>query len=154
MKEHTIIRDLLSLAAAGALTPAEQRSVDEHLCECEACRAELSHWAHLAGTLRQLPTPQAPPKLVRQTRRLLEARAAAARERRGNWLAPALFIMFSWIAAALNWRFVRLFDTHLSRWMDVSSTALWVVSIGVTWLAAGVAAGMLVKHSQREGKTI
>jgi anti-sigma factor RsiW len=154
MKEHAVIRDLLILAAAGALNPVEERRVEEHLRHCEECRIELNGWTRLAGALRQIPTPQAPSKLVFQTCRLLEARAAAIRARRGNWLAPALLILFSWIAAALNWRFIQLFDSQLSHRLNLSSATLWVVSIGITWLAAGIAACVLAKHSPREGRIL
>ncbi len=71
MKEHTIVRDLLTLAAAGLLDPDEQRRVEMHLHQCEACRADLSEWTCIAVALRELPTPQAPPRLVSQTQRIL-----------------------------------------------------------------------------------
>ncbi len=154
MNEHSAIRDLLSLAAARVLNPAEQQRVEEHLRHCEACCAEWNGWMRLANALKELPTPQAPPKLVLRTRRLLEVRSVADKERRGNQLTLALLIVFSWIVTILNWRLLRLFDIPLSQLLDVSSTALWVIYIGVSWLAAALAAALLVKHSRREGRIL
>ncbi len=152
MKEHYVIRDLLTLAASGALDAAEQERVEEHMRRCEACRAELGGWTLLIDVLKGLPTPQAPPELVLRTRRLLAAYAIAGRERPGSRLLLAFLVVFSWVVTVLTWRFVGLLDIPLARWLDVSSTIIWIVYIGATWLATVVAAGLLVKHSQQEGK--
>lgn len=68
MGEHASIRELLTLAAAGALDAGEQRRVEQHLRDCAECRAEFQAWGRLAGALEGLPTPQAPPTLVQRTR--------------------------------------------------------------------------------------
>ncbi len=154
MKEHIIIRDLLSLAAADALDPAEQRQVAEHLRLCEVCRAELDTWTRIAGVLRELPAPSVPPKLALQTRRRLEAHAAAGRSLHGSRFLPVFLVLFSWIVTVLTWRLMGLLDIPLIRWLDVSSTIGWVAYMGATWLVAALAAGLLGRHSQQEGKTI
>jgi anti-sigma factor RsiW len=153
MKEHSAVRDLLSLAVAGVLDPAEQRQVEEHLRGCDACRTELNEWRRLARVLRELPTPQAPPKLVLQTRRLLEAYTAAKGKYQGSRLVLVFLIGFSWIVSVLTWQLVGRLDIPLTQWLNVSSTIIWIAYIGTTWLATVLAAGMLGKHAQQEGKT-
>jgi anti-sigma factor RsiW len=153
MKEHLKARDLLVLAAAGVLEPAEHRRLEEHLFRCEACRAEFEEWSCLAGTLKDLPTPQAPPRMVLQTQRLLK-HAASLRQKEGSKLWLALLVVSSWMLTFISVGFLWLLDIPIARWLDVSSTTLWVVYIGLTWLATALAAGMIGKHWQQEGRTI
>ena len=153
MKEHNIVNDLLTLAAAGILDPDEQRRVEKHLRQCEVCRAELQEWTLLTGALRELPTPQAPPRLVLQTQRIV-AYAASFREHPMSRFGIALLVLFSWLVTFMTLRFVSLLGTPLARWLDVSTTAVWVAYIGVTWLATAFAVGLLVKHRQQERTTI
>jgi predicted anti-sigma-YlaC factor YlaD len=153
MNEHIYARDRLTLAAAGMLSPAEQRRVEAHLDHCEECRNELDEWAILTGALKELPIPQAPPRLVIQTQRLL-SHAAAAKKSQASQLGLALLVVFSWMVAFMTVGFVRVFDLPLARWLDLSSTTLWIIYIGITWLATALAAGLLGKHWQREGRTI
>ena len=58
MSEHDKIRELLALAAADALTRAEEKQVAEHVRSCIACSNELGAWRPIASELRRLPTPQ------------------------------------------------------------------------------------------------
>jgi anti-sigma factor RsiW len=153
MKEHFVIRDLLTLAAADALAPDEQRRVEEHLRHCESCRAEFGEWMRLAGALKELPIPMAPAKLVIQTQRLL-SHAAVLRGRQASQLGLAFLVLFSWMFAFVTFRFVRLLDIPLAQWLDVSSTTVWVLCIGVTWFATALAAGLLGKHWRQEGRTV
>jgi len=153
MKEHLIVRDLLTLAAAGMLDPAEERRVQNHVGKCESCRAELGEWVHIAGALNELPTPQASPRLVIQTQRLL-LHTASAKKRQASQLGMALLVAFSWMVAFMTLGFVRMLDMPLAQWLDVSSTTVWVTYIGITWFATALAAGLLGKHWQREGRTI
>lgn len=154
MNEHSIIRDSLAMAVAGALDPLEQKRIEEHLRHCETCSAEFNHWNSLVGALKKLPTPQARPQMVMQTRRILELYAAAGNAFFRTRLVPSALILFSWIAMLITWRLVRLIDLPLARRLDISSTIVWLVFIGVTWLATALAAGLLVKHSRQEGKTV
>ena len=153
MKEHFIIRDLLSLAAAGMLEPSEQRRVDEHLRHCEACRAEFGAWTSLAGALKELPTPQAPPRLVFQTQRIL-VYAAAHRGYRWSRIGLACLILFSWLVTLATLACVGLLDIPVARWLDMPSTTVGVAYIGVTWLATALAAGLLGKHCRQEARTL
>jgi anti-sigma factor RsiW len=153
MKEHSIVRDLLALAAAGGLDPAEQRRVENHLHQCELCRAEFASWTQLAGALKELPTPQAPPRLVLQTQRIL-AYTMSFQKHQVSRIGLTLLILFSWMVTFMTLKFVSLLDMPLARWLDVSSTTIWVVYIGVTWLATAVAAGLLVKNRQQEEKAL
>ena len=153
MKEHTVIRDLLALAAAHMLEPSEEERVQKHLNHCEACRTELHEWLLIAGALKELPLPQAPPRLATQTTRLL-SHVAFARKQQASQLGIAFLIAFSWLVAFMTVEFFRLFDMSLAQRLNVSSTTVWVAYIGVTWLATALAAGLLGKHWQREGKTV
>jgi anti-sigma factor RsiW len=153
MKEHTEVHNLLNLAIAGALNPDEQRRVQIHLQDCEACRIELDEWTRLASALKRLPTPQVPSGLLLRTHRLLKTHKAAA-EHRGSFLFPGLLIAFSWIAMFVNFRLLRILYTPLVQWLQLSSTTLWVTYIGFSSLATAVALLVLVKRSQLEGKTI
>jgi anti-sigma factor RsiW len=153
MKEHIEVRNLLSLAAADALNSAEQRQVERHLRQCEACRAEFNDWVGLTGALEKMPTPHAPANLVLRTRRLLERQAAVEKKQREMRFIPAL-VVFSWAAMYLNWRLVRLIDIPLTRWLDISATTMWTAYIGISWLAtAALAVGFLVQYARQEGRT-
>ena len=56
MSEHDKIRELLALAAADALTSAEEKQVTEHVRSCIAYSNELGDWRPIASELR----PNAP----------------------------------------------------------------------------------------------
>jgi predicted anti-sigma-YlaC factor YlaD len=157
MNEHLIVHDLLDLAAADALDPAQVKRVEEHLKNCEICRTEFRRWNRIAGSLKQLPTPQASPKLVLRTRRLLEAHSAARREYAWNRLMIGFLLLFSWAALLLNWPVVRLLGNRLNHWLGISAslvTNAWIAYLVTTWLVTAVVAGMLGKRSRQEGKTI
>jgi anti-sigma factor RsiW len=153
MKEHTTVQDLLALAAAGLLDPAEQRRVEEHLSHCEACQIEFDEWTRIAGALKELPTPQASYRLVVQTQRLL-AHAAALQGRQWNRVGLVCLVLFSWMVTFVTFGLVQFLNTPLSRLLDISPTTIWAGFIGVTWLATAVAAGMLGKHWQQDGRTV
>lgn len=153
MKEHLVVRDLLALEAAGALTPSEQHGVEKHLQECETCRAELREWTLLTAALKELPTPMAPAGLVIHTQKLL-SHAAVWRGQQASRLGLALLVLFSWMVAFVTLKFVQLLDIPLAEWLDVSSTTVWVVYISVTWFATALAAGLLCKHWRQEGRTV
>jgi hypothetical protein len=91
--------------------------------------------------------------MVLQTQRLLR-HATALRKQPGSRLGLALLVVFSWIFTFVSLGFIRLLDIPVALWLDVSSTTLWVSYIGLTWLATALAAGLLGKHWQQEGRTI
>ena len=59
-ESHHDIAGMLALAAAGALDAQEQRRLQEHARECEACRRELEIWSGYSQGLRQLPSRRSP----------------------------------------------------------------------------------------------
>jgi anti-sigma factor RsiW len=157
MNEHSEIRELLTLAAAGALDASEQGRVQEHLRHCEACRAEFAGWSRLSGALQELTTPQAPSGLVEQTRRAMEMRAAAQRERRASHFRLGLLLLFAWTVTLLNWPLLQLLNGRLEQWMNVSSgrlTVIWAGYVLLAWMATALAAGLLGRSRQREGRTV
>jgi anti-sigma factor RsiW len=157
MNEHSEIRELLTLAAAGVLSAAEQRRVEEHLPHCDACRAEFHGWSRLTGALQKQPTPQAPPDLVRQTRRMLELRAQALHERRQNHFVLGMLVLLGWTLTLLNWPVLHLLDGPLRQWFNVSSTqlnTLWVTYMLAAWIATALAVAVLGRRRQQEGRTL
>jgi len=139
MSEHESMRSLLALAAAGVLDATEQRRLDAHIRECEACRRESESWSAYAAALRQLPQPPIPGQLLERTRtRVFEARAAGA-ERRWNDLTIAALAMFAWTVGLSFWFMARLFTggsltvmgTNLLRlgtWSALSTALVWVTA--------------------------
>jgi anti-sigma factor RsiW len=154
MKEHNAVQELLGLAAAGVLDPGEQLRVQEHLMQCDVCREEFDDWVLLADALRALPTPQASPGLLLQTRRLVHARQLTAANNPGHLLFPGIILVFSWISVFLNYRLLRMIDISLAKWMNISTTAVWLAYIGISWFAAVAAAGFLGMHLRQETKRI
>jgi anti-sigma factor RsiW len=156
MNQHDDIRDLLTLAAAGALDAAEQRQVEEHLRQCADCRAELDSWQRLTGALEALPTPQAPLGLVERSRGRLESQAAlGAQHRRKQGLFFTLTVC-AWMFSVLTWLGFRMISGPVTQILGVSSITLtlgWVAYTLVSWLMSGLVAAMLGKRYQQEGRT-
>lgn len=63
-----VIRDLLPLYAEHMASPASTALVEEHLRECEACRAELEQM-QLPVPVQPEPQPDAPLKGIRASLR-------------------------------------------------------------------------------------
>lgn len=157
MNGHIEIRDLLALAAAGALDANEQRRVEEHLRDCVDCRTEFDAWCQITSGLRELPTPTAPVGLVERTRRQLANQSVARSERRWNRLMMASLITFGWALTLLSWPVLQLLGNKLVQWLDVPFTNLalvWIVYTVAAWVATGVAAAFLGKRHQQEGRTV
>jgi len=107
MNTHESIRNMLPLAASGALSPQEQVQVEAHTRSCDICRRELDAWSVYAVGLRGLPQPAAPADLIARTQaRLLREREAAA-ERRWNGLTLLSLGIFSWVASIAFWLIIR-----------------------------------------------
>jgi predicted anti-sigma-YlaC factor YlaD len=154
MKDHQAVQELLSLAAAGVLNPKEQQRVQEHLRQCVICRAEFDDWQQITHELRILPTPQAPAGLLLRTQRLIQSHQFQAANNPGRLLLPCLLLVFSWVSLFLNYHLLRLIDLPLAKWLDISTTAIWISYIGISWLVAALSAGILARHLHREGKTV
>ncbi len=155
MNEHESIRELLALAAAGALEENDQRELDQHLATCSACSAELDTWHGLAASLKRLPTPQAPALLVERTRSRVALEMAAMAERRSSHLVMAFLVLFSWTVTLVTWPIVRLLTGGILSWFDLSFNQTWFGLAAYTalgWLTAGVAGAVLGLRRRREGR--
>jgi anti-sigma factor RsiW len=154
---HKSLRDLLSLAAAGALDADEQRLVEEHLRGCSECQAEFQAWSRIAGGLRGMPVPQAPAGLVARTRARLETAQAARAERWRNQIILGCLILFAWMTTLLSFPVLRLAGNGLAGFLNMSTSgvgtgvALYLV---LGWVGTGVAAGLLGLRRQDERRTI
>jgi len=150
MSEHDAVRELLALAAAGALDAEEQRRIEQHLAGCAACAAELDGWRNLAGALKRLPTPRPSPALVEQTRARAEWQLAAAAEHRWSQAVLVFLVLFAWTVTLVSWPIVRLVTGGLLGWLDVRMNQTWASLAGYTalgWLTVGVAALLLgIRH--------
>jgi len=159
MNEHADLRELLTLAAAGALDAAGQKRLEDHLRQCPDCRVELEGWQRLTGALRAMPTPQAPLGLVERTRRLMESRAAARAEQRQTRWVLLWLTLFAWLSTFLAWPLFRLFGDRVGGFLDVSWTdaglaRAWLGYMVVAWMATAIVAALLGKARQQEGRTI
>lgn len=154
--EHDAIRDLLKLAVAGALDQRQQSALDRHLAGCRACAAELDAWRELVGSLKRLPTPQAPAGLVERVRVGVEAQLAAEAERRWNQWVMVFSVLFAWTVTLAGWPIVRLLTRGVAGWLDLHFTQPWLSLVGYTtlsWLTAGVAAIALGLWHRRARRT-
>jgi anti-sigma factor RsiW len=152
MDGHEEFRDLLTLAAAGALDAAGQRRVEDHLRQCQGCRVELETWQRLTGALKDMPTPQAPMGLVERTRRLMERQAAARAARRHQRLLLVWLTVFAWACTLLTWPLLRLLGGALDLpWSGMSLTEAWIGYVIVSWMMSVVVAGLLGRRHQQHG---
>lgn len=157
--EHNEIRELLTLAAAGALDAQEQKQVEAHLQSCAECRAEFTLWSRLTGALEELPTPQAPMGLVERTRLKLEKQAElAAERRRQHWLFFWL-TAFAWVSTLVTWPLFQLVGGRVGdfidlSWTHVGVTGAWITYMLMTWTITAIAAGLLGKRRMQEETTI
>jgi anti-sigma factor RsiW len=157
MPQHDDIRDLLTLAAAGALDAAEQRQVEEHLRQCPGCRAELESWQRLTGALEALPTPQAPLGLVERTRRQLEAQVSVQAERKRKRTLLLWLTVLGWASTLLTWPLFQLLGGRMAGVLDLSSQGLnqaWIGYLVVSWMISAIVAGLLGQQRQQEGRTL
>jgi anti-sigma factor RsiW len=153
MNGHEEIRDLLTLAAAGALDAAGQRRVEDHLRQCPGCRAELESWQRLTGALQDLPTPQAPMGLVERTRRRMERQAAVRREQRRRHLLLLWLTLFAWASTLMTWPLLRWLGGSLLdlEWTGLSMKEAFFGYMVVSWMISLVAAGLLGRRHQQQG---
>src|ERR1700739_795120 len=123
MGQHDKIRELLALAAADALTSAEQKQVAEHVRSCIACSNELGAWRPIASELRRLPTPQPSSWLVQATLARAEAKLREQAEHDWNRRAmigvgafAGLLTIASWpVFQVVSGRFGSLLEPQFSR---------------------------------------
>jgi hypothetical protein len=149
MTEHESMREMLALAAAGALDAEEQRRLDQHARDCPVCRRELEAWSAYARGLRRLPQPAIPGQLAERTRaRILQERAVAA-DRRWDDLMLAALALFAWTVGLSFWFLLRVFSSGALVIMGANLIRLgtWsAVSTVLVWLTAAAAALTLGKR--------
>jgi len=168
MSEHDKIRELLALAAAGALTSAEEKQVAEHVRSCIACSNELEAWRPIASELRRLPTPQPSSWLVQATLARAQAKLTEQAEHDWNRRVMIVVVAFAWLLTIASWpvfhfvsgRFGSLLEprfSHTQFGQTLFSHTLfshtWISFAGFTalgWLAGGVAAVMLAVRQRGE----
>jgi hypothetical protein len=163
MSEHDKIRELLALAAADALTSAEEKQVAEHVRSCIACSNELEAWRPIASELRRLPTPQPSSWLVQATLARAEAKLTEQAEHDWNRRVMIVVVAFAWLLTIASWpvfhfvsgRFGSLLEPQFSqtRFSYTQFSYTWISFVAFTvlgWLAGGVAAVMLAVRQRGE----
>ena len=153
MSEHEKIRELLALAAAGALGAAEEELVALHLRSCDACSRHMESWQSIARDLRRLPTPQPTAALLQRARLLAEQKLAEEAEYRWQRGVMIFVLAFAWVLTIVSWPLVRLLTGGLLSLLDPQLNRTWVSFAGFTafvWLAGGTAAVLLSLRQRRE----
>lgn len=154
MMDHEEIRELLPLAAAGALTADEQRAVDRHAGECESCAAELREWGLLTEAMEDAPSPPVPDTLLEQTRDRVMAEAAARRERMVTDMILGFLMLFGWTISLVVWFLWRLMSGGGLLDVDLANIGAWLGgSTVLAWLTAGVAVVALAPRRQTMRRT-
>ncbi len=158
MSEHDRIRELLALAAAGALTSAEEKQVAEHVRSCIACSNELGAWRPIASELRRLPPPQPSSWLVQAT--LARAQAKLIEQAEHDWNRRLLIVSvaFAWLLTIASWpafhfvsrRFGILLEPQFSPAQFSNTWISFAAFTALGWLAGGVAAVMLAIRQRGE----
>jgi hypothetical protein len=168
MNEHDKIRELLALAAADALTSAEEKQVAEHVRSCVSCSNELEAWRPIASELRRLPTPQPSSWLVQATLARAQAKLTEQAEHDWNRRVMIVVVAFAWLLTIASWpvfhvvsgRFGSLLEPQFGHtqfshtqfgqtWFSHTSIS-FAAFIALGWLAGGVAAVMLAVRQRGE----
>jgi len=153
MSEHNKIRELLALAAAGALTRAEEERVVAHLRSCGICSGEMDALRSIAAGLRRLPTPQPSARLVQATLARAEAKLAEQSEHEWNRRVMIFVVAFAWLLTIVSWPLVRVASSGLQSLLVPQFNRAWINFAGFTalvWLAGGSAAVLLALRQRRE----
>jgi anti-sigma factor RsiW len=153
MSEHDKIRELLALAAADALTSAEENKVAEHVRSCIACSNELEAWQQTASKLRRLPTPQPSSWLVQATLARAEAKLTEQAEHDWNRHVVIFVGVFAWLLMIGSWPVFHFVSGRFGSLLGPQFTRTWISFAAFTalgWLAGGVAAVMLAIQQRGE----
>jgi hypothetical protein len=162
MSEHDKIRALLALAAADALTNAEEKQVAAHVRDCIACSNELEAWQPIASELRRLPTPQPSSWLVQTTLARAEARLAEQAEHDWNRRVMIAVVVFAWLLTMANWpvfnfvsgHFGTLLEPQFSQSLFGQTWFIFAAFTALGWIAAGVATVMLAVRQRGERRLV
>jgi hypothetical protein len=153
MSEHDKIRELLALAAADALTSAEEKQVAEHVRSCIVCWNDLGAWRPIASELRQLPTQQPSSWLVQATLARAEAKLAEEAEHDWNRRVMIVLVTFAWLLTIASWPVFNLVSGRFGSLLDPQLSPAWISFAAFTalgWFAGGVAAVMLAVRQRGE----
>ncbi|MGH9326149.1 MAG: anti-sigma factor family protein [Terriglobia bacterium] len=153
MTEHDEIRELLAMAVAGVLTRDEEDRIAAHLRRCSACSKEMEDWQSVADSLRRLPTPQPPARLLPVILARAEASLVEQAEESWNRRVMIFVIAFAWLVTVVSWPVVRLVSGGLQHMLLVPQLNSWISFAAFTalvWLAGGTAAVMLSLRQRRE----
>jgi anti-sigma-K factor RskA len=103
--EHGRWEDEVASYALGVLTPSEARALEDHMRDCDRCRAQLE-WLAPAVAALPVSVPQLEPPRRLRRRVMAAARAsperAAASDRWRTWLVPAAAAAVVAIALAIS----------------------------------------------------
>jgi len=157
MNEHDKIRELLALAAADALTSAEEKQVAEHVRSCIACSSELEAWRPIASELRRLPTPQPSSWLVQATLARAEAKFTEQAEHEWNQFLMIIAVAFAWLLTIASWAVFHVVSGRFERLLGPLFSHTWISFAAFTtleWLAGGVAAVMLAIRQGGERRLV
>jgi anti-sigma factor RsiW len=157
MSEHESMKELLPLAACGALDAQEQRRLEEHARECAECRRELEVWGVYAEGLRQLPQPPLPANLMERTRARVGQERATAADRRWDELMLGALALFAWTVGLTFWFVLSIFTGGALVIMGANLVRFgtWsAVSTVLVWLTAAVAALALGKRRREFRRAI
>ena len=151
------VTEVLALATAEALDPAEAARVEAHLRECAACAAEAAEWRRLAEGLGRLPPARPSRSLVARTVEAVEGHLAERAEQAWNRAALGFLVAFAWTLAVVAWVVLDLVTGALALRLDhpVGSPAAWyAVYLVVGWLSAGTATVLLGRRAREEGRVV
>ena len=157
MSEHDKIRELLALAAADALTSAEEKQVAEHLGCCIACSNELEAWRQIASELRGLPMPQPSSWLVQATLARAQAKFTEQAEHDWNHRLMIVVVAFAWLLTIASWAVFHIVSGHFEKLLGPQFSHTWISFAAFTaleWLAGGVAAVMLAIRQRGERRLL
>jgi len=154
-ESHETIRELLALAAAGALGPEEDLLVVRHRKTCDECSAELERWGALTSGLRRLPTPQPRAVVVERARAQAAARLTEEIEHRWQRAVIMFLVLYAWIVTVVTWPIFRLITAGLLIRLGPRFNHSWFLFATFTilvWATGGVAAVLLGRSRQQGWK--
>lgn len=146
MSEHDEVRELIALAAAGALSAEEVRKVEAEVAVCAECAAELESLRAVAGALRNAPPPAVPDGLVARAVAGVRQAEASRAERRWSDAILGFLLLLGWTVSLLVWWLFRLFTGGGVAVLGLSfgNPVVWLgATTLLAWLTAGVAAAVL-----------
>ncbi len=157
MNEHDKIRELLALAAADALTSAEEKQVAEHVRSCVSCSNELDAWRPIASELRRLPTPQPSSWLVQATLARAEAKLTEQAEHDWNRHVIIFVVALAWLLTIASWPVFHFASPYFGNLLGPQFGHTWISFAAFTtlgWLAGGVASVMLAIRQRGERRLV